>query len=124
MIYKNLLRYLPFIIVTLNLVSCNSQTCNELPTQFTSYQKALSEVKSTNFTINDIVDTSRSSLIKSASFYSCDSNVGFLLVKIKNTEYIYQNVPISVWESFKKADSFGRFYNRNVKGSYQLIIRN
>lgn len=121
---KKLILYFTFITVILNLYSCNSQSCNELLTQFSSYQQAVSEVKSTNFTIEDSVNTSRSSLIKGASFYSCDSNVGFLLVKIRSTEYIYQNVPISVWKQFKKADSFGSFYNRNVKGSYQLKIRN
>ncbi|MBI9040270.1 KTSC domain-containing protein [Lutibacter sp.] len=116
--------YSALIGVILNLLSCNSQSCNELPTQFNSYQQAVSEVKSTNFTFEDRVNTSRSSLIKSASFYSCDSKIGFLLVKIRSTKYIYQNVPISVWENFKQAESFGSFYNRNVKGSYQLKIKN
>lgn len=100
--------------------SCNSQSCNELPTHFNSYQQAVSEVKSTDFTIEDSVNTSRSSLIKSASFYSCDSNVGFLLVKIKSTEYIYENVPISVWDNFKQVESFGKFYNSNIKERYQI----
>jgi len=121
---KNLTHYLTLIIIILTFYSCNSQSCNELPTQFSSYQQAVSEVKSIDFTFEDSVDVSRSSLIKSTTFYSCDSKTGFLLVKIRSTEYIYQNVPISVWENFKEADSFGSFYNRNIKGRYQLKIRN
>ena len=121
---KKLFVYLALICVVLNLYSCNSQFCNELPSQFSSYQQAVSEIKSTDFTIEDKVDTSRSSLIKSATYYSCDSKIGFLLVKIRSTEYIYQNVPISVWENFKEADSFGSFYNRNIKGNFQLNILN
>lgn len=107
-----------FLLFHLN--SCNNQNCKGLPNNFSSYENAVNEVKSTNFTIEDSIDTSRSSFIESASFYSCDSKTGFLLVKIKSTEYIHQNVPISVWESFKRTDSFGSFYSRNIKGKYQL----
>jgi len=119
---KRIASILIALLVTIS--SCNSQSCNELPKQFTSYQEAVSKIKSADFTFEDSVNTSRSSLIKSATFYSCDSNVGFLLVKIKSTEYIYQNVPISVWYNFKKADSFGRFYNSNIKGNYPTKIYN
>ena len=119
---KKLIHYLLLLGVLINFTSCNSQSCNELPTNLTNYKHAVSVVKYTDFTIEDSVDTSRSSWIKSASFYSCDTKTGFLLVKIKSSEYIHQNVPISVWESFKKADSFGSFYNYNIKGKYQLII--
>lgn len=111
-----------FTCVVLNFYSCNNSSCNELPTPFNNYEQALSEIKSTEFSVEDSVDTSRSSFIESASFYSCDSKVGYLIIGIRNTEYIYQNVPISVWEDFKEADSFGRFYNENIKGNYQLIL--
>jgi hypothetical protein len=113
---------LALVFFLLNLTHCNSQSCNELPTQFSNYQAAVSNVKSTKFTIKDSVDTSRSSFVESVSFYSCDSKTGFLLVKIKGTEYIHQNVPIAVWGSFKKADSYGSFYSKNIKGRYQLKL--
>lgn len=119
---KKLIQYLFVIGVLLTLISCNTISCNELPTTFNNYEQALSEIKTTDFPFEDSVDTSRSSFIKSASFYSCDSKVGYLIIGIRNTEYIYQNVPISVWEEFKEAESFGRFYNENIKGNYQLIL--
>jgi hypothetical protein len=108
------------LIISFTVSSCNSQDCKELPSSFDSYKHALSEVKSTDFKLEDSVNTSRSSVIESANFFSCDGNNGYLIIEIRNTEYIYQNVPIAVWESFKNVDSFGRFYNRKINGSYKL----
>lgn len=105
-------------------LSCNSQSCKDLPEQFNSYNHANKEIKSTNFKIEESLDTSRSSFIEGASYYSCDGNTGFLLIEIRNTEYIYQNVPLSVWKNFKSAESLGRFYGRNIKGSYRMVINN
>lgn len=119
---KKLILYLSFIGISLIIISCSSKSCNELPTPFSNYEQAITEIKSTGFSLEDSVDTSRSSFIKSASFYSCDSKVGYLIIGIRSTEYIYQNVPISVWEELKEADSFGSFYNNNIKGNYIISI--
>jgi len=119
---KKLILYISFIGFFSANISCNNSSCNELPTQFNNYEQALSEIKSTDFSFEDSVDTSRSSFIESASFYSCDSKSGYLIIGIRNTEYIYQNVPISVWEEFKEAESFGKFYNSNIKDRYLLSL--
>ena len=119
---KKLIQYLFLIGILLTLISCNNLSCNELPTPFNNYEQALSEIKTTEFSFEDSLDTSRSSFIESASFYSCDSKVGYLIIGIRNTEYIYQNVPISVWEEFKEADSFGSFYNSNIKDNWRLGV--
>jgi len=111
------------ILLIFTIASCTSQDCNDLPSQFSSYSQAVNDVKSSNFTIEEKVKTTKSSWIKTISYYSCDSEIGFLLVEIKSEEYIYQNVPLSVWESFKKADSYGRFYNGNIKSNNNLIIK-
>jgi hypothetical protein len=113
-----------FIVVLFMISSCNSHDCNNITEGFISYKETLDFIHSTSFKFKDNVDTARSSFIRNASFYSCSSKTGFLLVKIRSTEYIYQNVPIAVWEGFKNADSFGRFYNRNIKGKYQFKLEN
>lgn len=102
----------------------NSQICNDLPASFNSYQEANTLIKSTNFTIEDSVDTSKSSFINEASYYSCDKQYGFLIIKIRSTEYIFKDVPINIWEEFKNADSFGKFFNYNLKGNYHQMIEN
>lgn len=119
---KKLIHYLLITGVLINFMSCNSQSCNDLPTQFNSYQQAKKEIKSANFKIEENINTSRSTFVEGASYYSCDGQIGYLLIKIRNTEYIHQNVPITLWKNFKQADSFGKFYNLNIKGNYNLLI--
>ncbi len=121
---KKLIHYLLITGVLINFTSCNSQSCNDLPPQFNSYQQANKEIKSANFTIEESIDTSISTFIEGATYYSCDGETGFLVIEIKNTEYIHQNVPITLWRNFKQADSFGRFYNSNIKGNYPTKIYN
>ena len=119
---KKTIIYFLALGVLINITSCNSQNCNDSPSKFNSYEQAISKIKSTKFTLSDNVNTSRSSVIENADYYSCDGKIGYLIIEIRNTEYIYQNVPISVWQEFKTADSFGSFYNRNIKNMYNLNI--
>ena len=111
------------VVISVIFTSCNSQNCEGFPAYFTSYRQAVHELKSTDFIIEESLDSSRSTVIRNASFYSCDSKTGFLLVKIRRTEYIYQNVPISVWENFKVAESYGKFYNNYIKRRFELKIK-
>jgi hypothetical protein len=49
--------------------------------------------------------------------------VGYFTYETKNGKnYIYRNVPMEVWQSFKNADSPGRFYNENIKGRFILVL--
>jgi hypothetical protein len=82
-----------------------SQDCNRLPTSFANYDQALGQVKSASFKINERVNTSKSSWIRGATYYSCDSKIGFLIVKRDKKDYLHQNVPIEIWHGFKNANS-------------------
>jgi hypothetical protein len=101
--------------------SCNAQNCNTLP-KFTSYNQAISVVQNSNFKIDESVNTSKSGWILSAHYYSCDGKTGFFIIQTRPRKYIHANMPISVWQQFKKADSFGAFYNYNIKGRYRLYL--
>ena len=106
-----------FIFSTL-LYSCSNQNCNKLPANFSSYEEALTQIESSSFKIEESVNTSKSSWIRSASYYSCDGKKGYLLIETDSKTYIHKNIPLSVWEGFKEADSFGRFYSLKIKGVY------
>lgn len=112
-----------FLFISFAIIATNAQTCNELPTNFKSYEEALSKVKSATFLIKEIVDCSKSSWIQSASYYCCDGETGYFIMKTKESrEYIHNDMPIKIWPQFKDASSFGTYYNYNIKGRYQLII--
>ena len=96
--------------------------CNKLKTNFTSYSEAINTIKSTKFKIAEDVNTSRSSWVRGASFYSCDKISGYFIIKTDNGSYIYNNLPISVWISFKNASSFGSYYDKNIRYRYKLYL--
>lgn len=106
-----------------NISKIQGQTCQQLPEIFSSYKQAFEMIKQADFKIEDSVDCSVSSWVKEASFYSCDGKTGYFILKTKNgNEYLHTGLPIKVWNEFKNASSFGSYYNRQIKGKYQLKI--
>jgi hypothetical protein len=113
------------ILLILNiftLTSINAQNCKNIPTHFNSYAQAISRVKDASFKIKEEVNTSKSSWIRSASYYSCDGNTGYFIYSTDKQEYIHEGVPIKIWRDFKNADSFGSFYDRNIKHRYLFYL--
>ncbi len=129
------MKKLAFISI-LFLASCNSNSkkqaqgevatgtvsCNSLPSSFASYDAAVSAVESADFEFTDNANTSKSSWIRAARFYSCNNADGYFIIETDKGNYLHQGVPITVWESFKAADSFGSFYNANIKHQYRLVL--
>ena len=114
-----------FTLLLLFFISINSYSqtdCDQLPTTFSSYNQALNLVSNANFSFIDNVNTSRSTVIQGAKYFSCDNRSGFLIIGVNNQRYIYQGVPINVWNNFKTASSFGSFYNSYIKNNYQLRL--
>jgi len=112
-------------LISILSISCNSQNCLELKNDFVSYEDAKELINTTDFTFSDKCNTSKkSSWILNAEYYSCDERMGYFLIKTKNKIYIHKGLPKKLWNEFKSAESFGKFYNSKIKGKYQLIIQN
>ena len=47
---------------------------------------------------------------------------GYMIIGLKNTDYIHKGVPIKVWLSFKNSESLGSFYSKNIRYRYRLSI--
>lgn len=125
----NKLRYcltkkFPIVILSIFMLGmfypCSGQNCDKMPTVFSNYEQAMSIVKSSTFNMTESVNTSSSSWIRAATFYSCDSKKGFLIIKTNDREYVHQNVPINIWNGFKKASSYGSYYDNYIKGKFKL----
>ena len=106
------------------LFGCAQIDCNNLPQNYSTYNKALSAVRGAKFNFVDNINTSRSSFINSASYYSCDNKFGFLIIGLQGREYIYKNLPKTIWIQFKQASSLGTYYNKYIKGRYTLVLQN
>ena len=121
----NKMKNILFLILISVFFSCSKNkqqvsNCSQINPTFKNYDEAVNTVKSTDFKITDDIDTSKSSWIRSAKYYSCNGIVGYLIFTTDENEYIHLNVPIEVWQEFKQADSFGKFYNQNIKLKYHL----
>lgn len=115
-------KYLLLCFIALLSISCNSQNCSDLKENFTSYEQAKKSIETTSFTFSDKCNTSKSSWILGTEYYSCDNKNGYFLIRTKKKTYIHKSLPKELWNEFKKAESFGKFYNSKIKGNYQLII--
>jgi hypothetical protein len=115
---KKILLVSILLIYSLNVSAQNS--CNSLPNSFSTYSDAERQIYNTSFYFVDKCNTGGSSWIKAASFYSCDGKSGFMFIVTSSETYIHQNLPISLWQNFKRANSFGGFYTSYIRGNYHL----
>jgi hypothetical protein len=118
-----MIRKLIIIVLFLFAYNANAQDCKTIPQSFNSYQQAVKAISNSTFPYTDKFTTSSSSWIRSATFKSCDGKTGFLIIGTDSDSYIHQNVPISLWQNFKRASSYGSFYTKNLRGRYKLIIK-
>lgn len=115
--------YLLVVWFFVAMMACSAQDCNNLPNTFTSPAQATQIVKKAKFHYLDHIDTKTSSWIRSATYYSCNGKLGFFLLVTKTgKEYLFQDMPIDVWNQFRAAKSHGVFYNRNIRNQYLLQL--
>jgi len=112
-----------FILIFFFTTTCYSQSCEQLPESFSSYNTAISRIRNSSFAYMDVANTSRSSWITSAEYYSCDGKTGYLIYSTnKGYTYIHKGVPLEIWNAFKNATSIGSYYDSHIKGRYRLTI--
>lgn len=113
------------LLFSVILFSCKQNS--ELPKQFSSYDEAVNTVENANFSIVEEAETegkSENNFIESAKYYSNDNVNGFLILNFNGKEYIFDEVPITVWNDFKSSDDMGKHYNQFIRGKYILTLTN
>jgi len=115
--------YLGFILFYF-FISCDSIVCDKLPNSYSNYEEAIGIIENARFKQEEKVNTSKSSWIRGASYYSCDGVSGYFILETDSRKYIYSGLPVEVWQSFKEADSFGSYYNKSIKNRYQFKLNN
>ena len=93
---------------------------------FASEKEAIQQIKLDKNFEREFLKTYKfkSTRIKQAVYYTLPgTRYSFLIVNITGRESIHENVPKSVWESFKQAKSLNTFYNEHLKRKYRLRLR-
>lgn len=118
-------RMLPILLASLAIYlgSCGGIDCDQLPKTYSSNDEAAKTIKAAHFKIQETVNTSKSSWIRGASYYSCDGNLGFFILKTDNREYLYSEVPVATWNGFKNSNSFGEYYNSYIKHTFTFYLK-
>lgn len=116
-------KHLLILSLLLPLFAFAQTNCITLPNSFKSYEIAVRDVEEAKFSFIDKANTSKSSWITTAKYYSCDGKTGYLIISLKNRTYIHQDLPMQIWRKFKAASSFGSFYNENIKHRYRLKLK-
>lgn len=98
--------------------SCSATACAELDISGLSYAQAESAIRAGSFTYSNKVITRKSTWIVKAEYYSCDNKKGYFILTTKKKSYLFHDMPKSVWKDFKKAPSYGKFYNAHIRGKY------
>lgn len=117
---NNLHFSLLIVLLTLTFNAFGQIDCNKLPTSFSSYEEARIQIQKAKFNFTDNLNTSNSSWIRAASFYSCDRQTGFFIIKTDRETYIHRGMTLKIWVEFKNSPSFGSYYIKNIKDRYQL----
>lgn len=117
--------YIGFTIAVCLLIagcSANSPIKNGLDTSHESAHSAnFLAVKYRNDPVDvgsqlfDSLDTSKSSWIENAWY---DTKNEYMIINLSGTNYHYCGLPSHIWLSFKEADSFGSYFNSNIKEKY------
>lgn len=122
MLKLNGFRFLLLVCPFLSLSSCTAdaqQSCEQLKTMNIDADGMVDLLEQTDFAYTERFDTSQSSWIKAASYYSCDGYNGYFVLRTSKKVYLYKDVPKDIWIRFKQADSLGSFYNKQIKGRYE-----
>ena len=84
----------------------------------TATEPATQEATTAAFSLDDVTLTATPNS-------SCFSKIGYseahetlVLVFRNGGTYLYTGVPDAVWQSFRAADSLGRFFNTKIKGVF------
>ena len=99
-------------------LTAQAPSSTQATTTETATEPATQEATTAAFSLDDVALTATPNS-------SCFSKIGYseahetlVLVFRSGGTYLYTGVPASVWQSFRAADSLGRYFNTKIKGVY------
>jgi len=79
---------------------------------YVKYRDTLVDIGHPRF---EYLDTSKSSWVRGAWY---DDDNQYMIINLSGVNYHYCGMSKSAWDLFKKASSFGSYYNTYIKGRY------
>ena len=107
-------------LLLLIFLSCK-ETAKDI-VNFSSYDSAIDYTETHQYRVDETTDTSDSEWITSAEYKSLDGNVGFLILGMRGEKYIFDEVPLEIWQGFKTAEDKGKYYNKYIRKRYNMNL--
>ena len=108
-----------YLLFSLGQVNAQQFACDKLPS-LNIEDRAIEVLKDTSFLLIDSADVSQSDWIMAAVYLSCDKPHGYIIIAARYTEYLYQGVPMEVWQEFKSSKDKQNFHQRRLKNQYNF----
>ena len=111
-------RFASFLLLI--LLSCKETAKDNV--NFSSYDNAIYYAETHQYRVDETTDTSDSEWITSAEYKSLDGNIGFLILGMRGEKYIFDEVPLEIWQGFKTAEDKGKYYHKNIKKRFNMNL--
>ena len=96
-------------------------SCDDFNKRFESQSELVKILEKSDLEFAPTFETLSVRGVQSASYYYCDDDHGFLLVKLHDKELLYKEVPLSVWFEFIFANSLQSYYKDEIKYDFIAI---
>ncbi len=87
-------------------------------TNLVSQHDLIHTLESSELEFVQTIETNAARGVLKASYYYCDKDHGFLLVKFHDRELLYKDVPLKTWFEFKFAESTDSYFIEEIKYAF------
>jgi hypothetical protein len=113
-----------FFITAHALTYASPTPCDTIPVQWKSQKAAIEYLRKSSFLIHEQrLAEGNDEAIRSASYYSCDGETGYLLIRYGGKEVLHQAVPLGVWQNLKNANSLSGYYHFYLRDRFVFKLK-
>ena len=95
--------------------------CEQLIRKARTENYDISVLGSFHFETKDSFETLSNRGVQEAYYFSCDGSNGYLFIKTHEKSIIYQQIPFTIWKSFKMAETPEQFYVEHIKYQFKTF---
>ena len=83
--------------------------------------KLIQTIENTKFRFRQKFTINRKNGFQGAFFYSCDNQIGYLIIKEDNKKIIYNEIPITEWKNMLSGSNPINYYYQKIAPEYNIL---
>ena len=105
-------------LIAIDLAASDRCSCHTKLDKTQSQRELMQFLENSELEFSSTINTNAVRGVLSASYFYCDQEHGYLVIKFHDDVLIYKDVPLKTWFEFKFADSSNLFYKENIKYNF------